>query len=634
MNTKTKIFITGIIAFAGLFAGANFVSAQTATLTTVDSCTSATLRADVYPNGGTAEAWFEWGNSYATVDAGVGTRTSSQWFTYNQSLSQSISSLSQNTKYYYRGAVRNNNGTMPSYGSILSFTTPSCNTVVTTVTVTTSSASSVSQNSATLNGYVVPNNTNTSVWFEYGTTQAFGLATPNMNYGNTTSFSGYISGLNPNTTYYFRAMASGATPGNTLSFTTTGTVASVPIVTTSSASSVSQNSATLNGYVVPNGVNTNAYFEYGTTQSFGNVTSSVYVNSSGTGYTSSISGLNPNTTYYYRAMANNAQGNTTPGNTLSFTTNAQVIVNTGAVPTVTTLLATERTGVTARLNGLVFATGNQTANAWFEWGTDSSMSNKTQVSNVGALPTVKHSDYITGLVQGQKYYYRIVAENSYGKVYGEMNTFVSEVSVAPAPVTITPSQPKPAVLKPVTVAVTSTGNSAQSLVSLILEGGEDTISVGEKRVYHVSWKNESKQTLKNVVLRVTFPSQMNVESATKGEFSSADNSVVVDLGTLVASGNGETFIFASPVRGVGTGQLLVVTANMVYTEEKGVQGDVLAYATHTTEETQGTPSLGANVFGAGDFLPVTVLGWVLLIISILVLVILGNHLYGRFADNE
>jgi len=186
-------------------------------------------------------------------------------------------------------------------------------------------------------------------------------------------------------------------------------------------------------------------------------------------------------------------------------------------------------------------------------------------------------------------------------------------------------------LKPTTTVVTR-GSSAQSLVTLSIEGGAEMIGVGEKRTYRVQWKNENGQSLKDVVLRVTFPTSMNIDSATKGAFSSGDNAVVVDLKTLASKETGDTFIFATTGRGLKSGEVLVVTANMVYTGTNGVQGDAVAYVMHRAEASQN--AINASVFGAGEFVPTTLFEWVLLMILTLILVLLGNHLYGRFSSEK
>lgn len=97
----------------------------------------------------------------------------------------------------------------------------------------------------------------------------------------------------------------------------------MPTVTTLNASSVTTTSATLNGSVNPNGSATTAWFEWGTSSTLSTYTQTPS-QSIGSGTTSqpvsaSLSGLIPNTTYYYRAAASNAAG-TQRGSILSFTT--------------------------------------------------------------------------------------------------------------------------------------------------------------------------------------------------------------------------------------------------------------------------------------------------------------------------
>lgn len=616
MKTKIKMLGFSMLALFGLFAGANIASAQVVSNLT---CSSATIHGTLDNMGGASvvSVWFEW----------TGGTTASQNMYAPGMFSQYLSGLNPNTTYSYRAVFANSAGS--TQGANLSFTTPSCNTQQpgSVPTVTTNSAGSIGQNSATLNGYVGANGSNVTAWFEYGTTQSYGNSTNSVSYGNTSSsFSAGVYNLAQNTTYYYRAVAQnsqGTVYGSMLSFTTTGqTSYGQSYVSTNNATSIGQNSATLNGYISSNGTNTSGWFEWGTSYSLGNSTSYISYGTGSTSYNSAIYNLSPNTTYYYRAAAQSSYG-TVYGSTLSFTTTGQVSYNTGVAPSVSTLLATELTGTAARLNGLVFASNNQNSNAWYEWGTTSSLGNKTSSIAVGSLPTVKHSDYISGLSSGQTYYYRIVAQNTYGTEYGVINSFISTVST---PV-VTPVTP--VVYKPVTTVVTRAG-VAESLVMLTIEGGAEMIMSGEKRTYHVTWKNTSSQALNNVVLRVTFPGAMNVESATKGSFSSADNSVVVDLKTLAAGETGDTFIFTTAGRGLKAGELLVVAANMVYTNKSGVQGDALAYMTHRAEVAQN--ALGASVFGAGSFTPTTLLGWVSLLGLVLVLVLLGNHLYGKFSD--
>ena len=75
---------------------------------------------------------------------------------------------------------------------------------------TTGPASAITQVGARLNGSVVPNERATNVYFEYGTTRAFGATTPPVAVGNgnrRVAVSADIAGLAPATRYYFRLVA-------------------------------------------------------------------------------------------------------------------------------------------------------------------------------------------------------------------------------------------------------------------------------------------------------------------------------------------------------------------------------------------------------------------------------------------
>jgi kumamolisin len=100
-----------------------------------------------------------------------------------------------------------------------------------------------------------------------------------------------------------------------------------PTVSTGTASDVNSSSATLNAIVNPEGAATTVYFEYGTSVSYTSVSGS---GSAGAGTTNTafslpISGLMPQTTYHFQAVATNA-GETTYGGDQTFTTPAFTLV--------------------------------------------------------------------------------------------------------------------------------------------------------------------------------------------------------------------------------------------------------------------------------------------------------------------
>lgn len=98
-----------------------------------------------------------------------------------------------------------------------------------------------------------------------------------------------------------------------------------PQVSTQTASNVAQQSATLNLTVNPKGSSTQIWFDWGTSTSLGKETSPRQ--SVGAGATTipasvTLGQLACDTTYYFRARASNGVGGATPGQTLSFRTDA------------------------------------------------------------------------------------------------------------------------------------------------------------------------------------------------------------------------------------------------------------------------------------------------------------------------
>ena len=90
----------------------------------------------------------------------------------------------------------------------------------------------------------------------------------------------------------------------------TAAAAEKPTVTTGAATAIEPTTATLNGFVTPNGANTTYYFQIGATSLYGSVTSATVVNA-GSGrvkVTAAVSGMAPVTTYHYRLVAQNSQG--------------------------------------------------------------------------------------------------------------------------------------------------------------------------------------------------------------------------------------------------------------------------------------------------------------------------------------
>src|SRR3989344_6708710 len=177
-----------------------------------------------------------------------------------------LSNLKASTSYRYRLVAQNQVGKV--YGSMESFTTttaPPPVVVFLSPSVQTKDAALIKQNSATLNATVNPRGAPTTYWFEYGKSFGLGNTTSSASLGSgnvAVSVSSGLFGLESNTTYYYRINAQnayGTVNGNISVFITqpvnpppppTGTA---PNAVTSTASSITSDSAVLNGEVDPNG---------------------------------------------------------------------------------------------------------------------------------------------------------------------------------------------------------------------------------------------------------------------------------------------------------------------------------------------------------------------------------------------
>ncbi len=312
-------------------------------------------------------------------------------------------------------------------------TTPAVSATPSVPAVTTGADVFVSNSTALVTGKVTPNGAQTVYWYEYGKTTGLGTRSVSQTAGSgfiAIPTPAYITGLAANTTYYYRlsaSNASGVVNGSTLSFTTNTNpppTGNAPTTQTNKAVDVSRTTANLTGQVNPNNVATSYWFEYGETNDLGNATALQGAGNGGSSLAASvsISNLKPLTKYYFRLNASNQFG-TVNGSILSFTTTGPAAPGS---PRVDTNAASNIATVSMRFNGEVNPNGD-TTRFWFEYGVDSllgSLLGSTTKTNVAGSGTsnVSVSTTVTGLSANTRYYYRVVAENSYGVVRGDIVT--------------------------------------------------------------------------------------------------------------------------------------------------------------------------------------------------------------------
>ncbi len=194
----------------------------------------------------------------------------------------------------------------------------------------TGAASVANAESATLTGSVYPGGENTSHYhFEYGTSTSYGSTSAEgnagSNFGRSEASMG-ITSLREGTTYHYRIATWNVVGKSTLSYGVdkTFTTPRRPGVSPSSASSISEERATLNGTVNPYGLDTHYYFQYGTSTSYGLTAPAPPGNDVGSGNSAlpvsiDVTPLEPGIVYHYRLVASSSAG-VTYGSDVMFTT--------------------------------------------------------------------------------------------------------------------------------------------------------------------------------------------------------------------------------------------------------------------------------------------------------------------------
>ncbi len=265
-----------------------------------------------------------------------------------------MNGLDPSTAYSVRAYATNADGT--SYGGQVTFTTLDAQAPV----VTTQAASALSSSGATLNGMVNASGYQTTVTFEYGETASYGntvAASPSPVGGSAdTPVSAVLTGLSPNQLYHFRVVGENIADtayGGDMTFTTG---ARTPVVVTAQVSSLQATVATCGGQVTSSGgAAVTARGVCWHTTAAPTLSHSHTMDGAGLGsFSSSMTGLSPETTYYVRAYATNNLG-TAYGQTLTF--------RTQALPTLT--ITQPQNGATVNGVVVVSATTSSTAMSAF-----------------------------------------------------------------------------------------------------------------------------------------------------------------------------------------------------------------------------------------------------------------------------
>src|SRR5439155_101918 len=195
-------------------------------------------------------------------------------------VSMLVQNLEAGVTYHFRLVGSSSAGT--TRGADRTFTTDAAPSVM------TGPAQSVTATTAVVTGTINPRGRASTVWFEYGTSTAYGSKTAPQSAGFAT-------------TYHFRLVAfssRGTTRGADATFKTLGP----PTARTGPVTQISTSSATVSGRVNTFGLAGTYWIEYGHTASYGLRTNPANLTptSSDVGVSVGLSGLEPGRRYHFR----------------------------------------------------------------------------------------------------------------------------------------------------------------------------------------------------------------------------------------------------------------------------------------------------------------------------------------------
>jgi hypothetical protein len=263
-----------------------------------------------------------------------------------------------------------------------------------------------------------------------------------------------VTGLSPATEYAYCIVAEhqfgGPGAGSSVTFTTaSASQAFAPVIDSESFSGIAPSDALLSALVTTENETSEYHFEYATNEALTGAASTATGSLPGsivaqaTGPVDIGGGLEPNTTYYYRAVASNALGAaTSPSNgpvpVQSFLTLPDPpVVSTGDASAVGPYTATIAGSVNPGASGQSDAQKAQDDTTyWFQYGAGTSYSTQAPLTpgDAGEGTSAKGEQVeLSGLEPGTTYHYRILASNNNTNseggapqlVYGQPETFTT-----------------------------------------------------------------------------------------------------------------------------------------------------------------------------------------------------------------
>ena len=430
MDVRNNVLLTYLGDDGSTFLIAQFAIVPTATVPTVITTvltniiqTGATGGGNVTSDGGAAvtKRGVVWSTS-ATPTTG---NTKTMNGTGNGIFVSSLTGLTPNTTYYIRAYAINTAGV--GYGNEISFATPAV--VIVPSIKTTVAGSGVTQTTINTGGHDIIGYTSIDYYamqYSAATTGGWLLSPvlPSAGPLVVNSFVQLITGLTPDIDYLYRAyMVVAGTPyyGKIELVHTSPTP---PTVTTDVITSITLTGAIGGGNVTSEGTQsvTERGIVYGLTPNPTIVNSKIIVGSGIGAFSTSMTVLSPNTTYFVRAYATTIV-NTVYGNQVTFTTLPSVIatLTTATIINITSTTADSGGNITSDGGGAVIDRGvvwDLYANPY------PTISSHLGMTSDGTGTGIFTSN-MTGLIGSTQYLVRAYATNGEGTAYGNLLSFTA-----------------------------------------------------------------------------------------------------------------------------------------------------------------------------------------------------------------